>query len=592
VIKQSLALICLVAASLLLPVRAFAACSIGKVADLPVRLLGMRALMPVKMNGTATSLIVDSGSTFSVLSPASAAALKLRVGADRLELSGTRGTTGVAVVTVDKFALADIPLRQKTQFLVGGNDFGSDAAGLLGENILGIADTEYDLSNGVIRMMKPTDCRDRILAYWAGVGQAYGELPIADTGKLSWRIIGMATLNGQPIRVLFDTGAPTSVLTSEAARRAGVTPDTPGVVPTGVSYGLGRGTYRTWVGPFTTFEIGGEQINHTRLRFADLTLSDADMLLGMDFFLSHRIYVANSQHKVYFTLYGGPVFNLASLPAPAMQDPSASSPAAATADDPGQPRSAAEFAARGSALLNRRDLTRAIADLTQACLLDPTQPEYFYQRALAYLADRQAVPAQADVDQALMLKPDFVDALVMRAQLELSKNDLAAARLDLDATDRAAPSQSDVRFTLARMYLADGVPDAAVHQMDLWIEVHPDDARLPPALNIRCVGRVWSNSKLNKAQSDCTAALRKEPNTPGFLESLGWVYFRLGKFDKSIQQFDAALKQQPRLVQSLYGRGIDELRLGKSADAQTDLDAARALQPDIGDRLRGYGIAP
>jgi hypothetical protein len=33
------------------------------------------------------------------------------------------------------------------------------------------------------------------------------------------------------------------------------------------------------------------------------------MLLGADFFLSHRIFVSNEQHKVYFTYNGGPVFS-------------------------------------------------------------------------------------------------------------------------------------------------------------------------------------------------------------------------------------------------------------------------------------------
>ena len=33
----------------------------------------------------------------------------------------------------------------------------------------------------------------------------------------------------------------------------------------------------------------------------ELDLPHVDMLIGPDFFLSHRIYVASSQHKLYFT---------------------------------------------------------------------------------------------------------------------------------------------------------------------------------------------------------------------------------------------------------------------------------------------------
>jgi hypothetical protein len=40
-----------------------------------------------------------------------------------------------------------------------------------------------------------------------------------------------------------------------------------------------------------------------------------DMVLGADFFLTHRIYVANNQQKMYFTYNGGPVFDLSRNPA-------------------------------------------------------------------------------------------------------------------------------------------------------------------------------------------------------------------------------------------------------------------------------------
>jgi hypothetical protein len=76
-----------------------------------------------------------------------------------------------------------------------------------------------------------------------------------------------------------------------------------------------RARYSTWlprIAPFQSFRIGGEEIRNTRLRIGDTGLDDVDMLLGADFFLSHRIYVANSQNKVYFTYKGGPVLDLSS----------------------------------------------------------------------------------------------------------------------------------------------------------------------------------------------------------------------------------------------------------------------------------------
>ncbi len=73
-----------------------------------------------------------------------------------------------------------------------------------------------------------------------------------------------------------------------------------------------------------------------KLRFGDLGLVDADMLIGADFFLSHRIYVASKQRKVYFTFNGGPVFNLADAP-PQVAGTDRRAKAAPRADEPAAP---------------------------------------------------------------------------------------------------------------------------------------------------------------------------------------------------------------------------------------------------------------
>ena len=44
------------------------------------------------------------------------------------------------------------------------------------------------------------------------------------------------------------------------------------------------------------------------------------MLLGYDFLRSHRVLVAHSQHRIYFTYSGGPVFARAPPPVRAAPD--------------------------------------------------------------------------------------------------------------------------------------------------------------------------------------------------------------------------------------------------------------------------------
>ena len=122
--------------------------------------------------------------------------------------------------------------------------------------------------------------------------------------------------------------APTcsSVLDKPDAARLGVTPETPGVVAVGTSIGLGRNSVQVRVGPLQSFTIGNETIRDTEIRFAHV-FKDASykqtgsnvpvkvdglpsMLLGVDFLRSHRVLVAHSQRRIYFTHNGGPVFQL------------------------------------------------------------------------------------------------------------------------------------------------------------------------------------------------------------------------------------------------------------------------------------------
>ena len=61
--------------------------------------------------------------------------------------------------------------------MVVGNDLGS-AVGLLGQNVFRLADTEYDLANGAIRIMRPgSECKSVGLAYWAA-GAPYSQIDL------------------------------------------------------------------------------------------------------------------------------------------------------------------------------------------------------------------------------------------------------------------------------------------------------------------------------------------------------------------------------------------------------------------------------
>ncbi len=595
-------LCCSVLAAILATVpagRALAACTLARIAELPVTMAGLRALVPAKINGADAEFVLDSGAFYSTMTPASAAEFKLHIGPAPYDLHivGIGGSTEASVATVDVFTLAHVPLRD-VEFVVGGGEVGAGAAGLLGQNILRLADTEYDLANGVVRLWRPESCRKWMLAYWAA-REPYSVIKIDWTTAGAPHTIASASLNGERIRVMFDTGAAESLLTLHAAERAGFNPNGPDVLSTGLVRGVGSEATRGWVGTFSSFEIGDERIRNARLHIIDSRILGVDMLLGVDFFLSHRIYVATSQQKLYFTYNGGPVFNLApppprtasAAPAPASAAPAAA-PATNAAAGAGEPTDAASFSRRGAAFAARGEFPRAIADLTRACELDPTDPRYFYERGEARLGNRQPALAMADFNRALELDPQDVQALVARAALRIARHDDSGAGADLDAAEGIAPKQADVRLRIAGLDVSAHRYAAAVAQFDLWIASHPDDSHKADALNGRCWARGLAGRELRKALRDCNTAVRLRPATAEFLDSRALIEQRLGKLSRSIEDDDAALRLQPKNAWFLYLRGVSELRAGRKVEGRADIASAVDLQPRIVELGRARGVTP
>ena len=596
----------LLAASLLAATAGAASrCKLVMSPQLPVRMDNLRPVITANINGVDAQFILDTGSFFDFMSPAAAAQFKLPLSyaPPGYYINGIGGSVIPQVATVNAFTVAGVTVHDAL-FFVGTNDFQGGEVGLLGQNLLRLADVDYDFADGSLRFVNPSHCSGPVVAYWTTT-LPVGVVNLHWTSRERPHLIGEVSVNGQRIQALFDTGSPRTILSLRAAKWAGITPDSPGVIPAGMTSGIGKGAVRVWIAPIDKFEVGGEMIEHTRVLIGDIDLAslDVQMLLGTDFFLAHHVYVAYSQNKLYFTYNGGVVFDLnARRPAqaagaqstPQPGGPAGSSgPQALPAAVSDLPTDAAGFMRRGMAHASRADYPEAIADLTRACDLDPTNADCRYQRGLAYWHSAQRKPALADFNAAIQLQPNGFDAHMARAELELRRQPAGAAA-DLDAVDRLAPQEADLRLTLARLYGAAGEYAGAVHQYDLWIEYHPDDLRLSYALAGRCGSEAAANVDVDRALEDCNTALRSipKPASAQAVSNRGLAYLRRGRLDSALADFETALKLQPRLFIARYGLALVELKKGLKEQGQNDLLAVQTARPELARRLAAAGLKP
>jgi tetratricopeptide (TPR) repeat protein/predicted aspartyl protease len=611
---------------------ATANCQLQLIGSLPVDMHGLRPIVAAKINGVEARFGLDSGAFFSLISDDAAAQYQLSVTSVSTYGYYVRGMGGeerARMATVKSFEFLGMPLHN-IEFLVVDQSFGAGYAGLIGQNLLRLSDVEYDLANGIVRFFKPLGCEQRPLAYWA-VSTPYTAVALQPIDATEDHLRATAMVNGHRVAVWFDTGSPRSFLSLQAAERAGITPDSPGVTLLGLSGGIGPGSSKVWSAPVDSFQIGGEKVQHAHLlmqnldparRIGEVGDDIPDMLLGEDFFLSHRIYVAYGQRMLYFTYNGGPLFNL-NLPqvdnstaAPATSPDGAPQASAATAMQPGSdaPTDADGFRRRGLAYAAMREFGPALADLTRACELAPNDADDHYNRGVIYVEDGQVRHALQDFDTAITLQPNDIDAHLARAELLQSNLDTDPAdaeseiKADLDAASRLAAPASGVRLTLGELYGRAGEYSAGIAQIDQWLSNHPIQNEQAAGLNERCWLRATADRDLHAALEDCNHALDLKPRASEetgshissplimddseILDSRGLVYLRLSRLQDAVHDYGSALSLDPKIPASLYGRGLAELLLGETAEGQADLAAATKLDSRIAKRFSDMGLAP
>ncbi|KUR72694.1 hypothetical protein AQZ52_05535 [Novosphingobium fuchskuhlense] len=574
---------------------ASAKCTIGMVARLPVTLEGLRATVPVEVNGKTATFWLDSGAFFSVMSKAQAAALGLKTTSlpQGFFISGIGGDATAELATIRSFKIIGQELKN-LQFLVGGSDLG---AAVIGQNILAAFDTEYDLGNGHVNLVQVKDCREVNLAYWAaGKTVAMADL-IRPENELAKHIYAKGMINGKQARMMFDTGAPATTLTRSAAERFGIDLSAPGVVESSRMSGIGRSFRRSWIVTLNSFEIGGEEIRNTPIRVIEDKGDDLDhdVLVGMDFFLSHRLFVSPSSGHLFLTYNGGAIFSLTTDgEIGARPTRSEGNVAAGTGDTP---KDAAGFAQRGSARAARGDWQAAVADFDEAIKLEPAKAEYWRGRASARGRAGDGPGARADFDKAMALTPNDPDLVIQRGFMRLRDGDEKGALADAEAALAGYHEGSLERLAVVALFDRLHRADRVLALIDPIIALHRADNELGNLLNTRCYSRALANIELPKAMADCTGAIKRLGPLPALVDSRAMVKVRMGDVAGALADYDTVLAKAPQQAASLYMRGwVRRANAGGDAEklklAAADFATAKAVKADIADDFAPYGFAP
>jgi predicted Zn-dependent protease len=222
-----------------------------------------------------------------------------------------------------------------------------------------------------------------------------------------------------------------------------------------------------------------------------------------------------------------------------------------------------------------------LADAKALAAADPDDPEWAAN--VAEFQDRTGDRKAAEASLAALAASGDLDSILAAADAygRLKRYD-EAVRVARVAVAKA-PENTEAQFRLASSLERGGNPAEAEKVFLEILVVRPNDS---PTQNY--LGYMWAdqNVKLERARDLLEKAVSREPRNAAYLDSLGWVYFRLGNLSAAEKNLREAQRREPGDPTIVEHLGDLEMKQGDMAGAVRNWEKALELQHEEPERIR------
>jgi tetratricopeptide (TPR) repeat protein len=221
------------------------------------------------------------------------------------------------------------------------------------------------------------------------------------------------------------------------------------------------------------------------------------------------------------------------------------------------------------------ELAKAHARIDQALSSYPTNASLHYLKAQAYGFERNSAQAEAELRKTLDLDPNYIAAY----------SSLGALFINTNQQDRAIAEYQKIlerRPDNATAYTLIGMLDDSRQNYDAAADSYrkalgKDQNAVIAANNLAWLYAVNGKGNLDEAVRLAQSVVQKNPNIPGFVDTLGWVYYKKGLYGAAIEQLQKAVALDQRATRSGNGSPAPHYHyhLGMALKARGDKEAAR-----------------
>jgi tetratricopeptide (TPR) repeat protein len=230
-----------------------------------------------------------------------------------------------------------------------------------------------------------------------------------------------------------------------------------------------------------------------------------------------------------------------------------------------------------SGFIKKNDPVKAIDQLKQASVLAPETVEPHLVLALVYAAQSNSDLATQEYALALAnatkLDPKNIELYKSLGLIYLQQNKRKEAEGIFKLVLSMAPNDAQAHFYLGNIYYDAKDYVAAEKELKQALKLKPDYHEV---LNFLGYSYLERDKEINQAGRLIKKALSQDPENGAYIDSLGWYYFKKGKFKEAVEKLEKAASylSDPVIYEHL---GDVYLKLGNADSAKLNWDKSLKL---------------
>ena len=189
---------------------------------------------------------------------------------------------------------------------------------------------------------------------------------------------------------------------------------------------------------------------------------------------------------------------------------------------------------------------------------------------------------------ALAIDPQNIRIHKSLAEVYLRKREFSDAEKTYKFILSLAPSDFEAHFFLGTIYEEQGRRYEAIEAFKDALKFNPE---YPDALN--SLGYLYAEESINleEAEEMIKKALLYQPNNGAYIDSLGWVHFKQGRYEEAIQELEQAVQflPDPVIYEHLGDAYLTQDNLIKAREYwQKSLDIDSKENSRVKEKLKKY----